>query len=219
MTKLRADAARNRRLLIDAASAEFAAHGLEVSVAQIAHRAGIGKGTVFRHFPTKERLMAAIFSDQLEQLADTGTALLEAPDPWRALREFMTAGAELQADDRSFCQAVASASRADPEVRAAMARLIGAAEALAARARAAGAIREDVSGQDVVLLLGGAVQAAAPLAGVSPGLWRRYLHLAFDALTPAAAHPLPVPSPTAADFTAAAEATGAPSGGGAPRPA
>ncbi|MBT2228496.1 helix-turn-helix domain-containing protein [Nonomuraea sp. NEAU-A123] len=73
---MRADAMRNRRLLLDAAAAEFAEHGMDVSVAQIAVRAGIGKGTVFRHFATKEQLITAIFADQLDDLAAIGEALL-----------------------------------------------------------------------------------------------------------------------------------------------
>ncbi|MEU6714268.1 helix-turn-helix domain-containing protein [Nonomuraea sp. NPDC046802] len=76
MSKMRADAVRNRRLLLDAAAAELAEHGTEVSIARIAARAGIGKGTVFRHFATKEQLVAAIFSDRLDGLTAKGEALL-----------------------------------------------------------------------------------------------------------------------------------------------
>ncbi|MER6945675.1 helix-turn-helix domain-containing protein [Nonomuraea sp. NPDC000554] len=202
---LRADAARNRRLLLDAAEAELAEHGLDVSIARIAARAGIGKGTVFRHFATKDQLVAAIFTDQLDGLAATGAALLEAAEPGVALLEFMTAGVELQAGGQSVCQLAASISRTDPAVRAAVGRLADVAEALTARARAAGAVREDVTGHDIVLLLAAASQAAVPLGDVVPGLWRRYLGLIFDGLRPEAAHPLPVPAPTNAQLTAAAQ--------------
>lgn len=77
---MRADAMRNRRLLLDAAAAEFAEHGMDASVAQIAVRAGIGKGTVFRHFATKEQLVTAIFADKLDSLAATGEALLRGAE-------------------------------------------------------------------------------------------------------------------------------------------
>src|SRR6478752_4137374 len=97
----RADAARNRRLLIDAAFEELAEHGLDVSVARIAARAGVAKGTVFNHFSSKEELISAIFCEQLDALAATGEALLEHPDPQSALLQFVTTGAELQANDRS----------------------------------------------------------------------------------------------------------------------
>ncbi|MFI6601985.1 TetR/AcrR family transcriptional regulator [Nonomuraea sp. NPDC050536] len=197
---IRADAARNRRLLLDAAAAEFAENGMDVSIARIAARAGVGKGTVFRHFDSKEQLVAAIFCDQLDGLAATGKGLLEAEDPGAALLAFMTAGVELTAADRSFCQVTAEMSRSDPAIRAASDRLAGVAESLADRARRAGVVRPDVTGHDIVLLLGAASQAALPVGDAVPGLWRRYLAMIFDGLRPEAAHPLPVPPPTSRDF-------------------
>ncbi|WP_214326155.1 TetR/AcrR family transcriptional regulator [Nonomuraea sediminis] len=197
---IRADAARNRRLLLDAAAAEFAENGMDVSIARIAARAGVGKGTVFRHFDSKEQLVTAIFCDQLDGLAATGTGLLEAEDPGAALLAFMTAGVELTAADRSFCQVTAEMSRSDPAVRAASDRLAGVAESLADRARRAGVVRPDVTGHDIVLLLGAAAQAALPVGDAVPGLWRRYLAMIFDGLRAEAAHPLPVPPPTSRDF-------------------
>jgi AcrR family transcriptional regulator len=196
MGNMRADAVRNRRLLLDAAAAEFAEHGTGVSIAQIAMRAGIGKGTVFRHFATKEQLLAAIFGDQLDGLAAKGETLLESAEPGAALLAFMAGGVELQASDRSFCAAVTADTRTDPHVRAAGDRLVAAADALTARAARAGAIRDDVTGYDVVLLINAVSQATAPLGDAVPGLWRRYLSMVFDGLRPEAAHPLPVPAPT-----------------------
>jgi AcrR family transcriptional regulator len=199
----RADAARNRRLLIDAAAAELSEHGLDVSIARIAARAGVAKGTVFNHFSSKEELVSAIFCEQLVALAATGETLLENADPRSALLQFMTAGVELTANDRSFCEAATATSRADPVIRAASDRLAQVAEALTARARRAGVVRADITGHDIVLLFSAATQTAAPLAAVRPGLWRRYLHLIFDGLRPEAAHELPVTAPTSQDFTTA----------------
>lgn len=208
---MRADAARNRRLLLDAAAAEFAEHGTEVSIARIAARAGIGKGTVFRHFATKEQLLLAIFSDQLDALTARGEALLDhldagdtalgegvdggRPDWGAALLEFMAAAVELQLSDRSFCQAITVTTRQDPVVRAAGDRLVAVAEALTARARQDGSVRGDVTGPDIVLLINAVTQATVPLGDAAPGLWRRYLSMIFDGLRPEAAHPLPVPAP------------------------
>jgi AcrR family transcriptional regulator len=204
----RADAARNRRSLLDAASAEFAAHGLDVSIARIAARAGVAKGTVFNHFPTKEDLIAEIFGDRVAGLVVLGEDLRDAVDPGLALLRFMTAGIELHANDRSFCEAAASISRADPRVRNASESLAQVAEDLTARARRAGAIRTDVTGRDIVLLFNAAAQAAAPLGDTVPDLWRRYLHLIFDGLRPEAAHQLPVAAPTAENFSTAARNAG-----------
>jgi AcrR family transcriptional regulator len=200
----RADAARNRSLVIDAAAAELAEHGLDVSMARIAARAGVAKGTVFNHFSTKEELVAAILCEHLGALAATGETLLEHTDPRSALLQFMTAGAELQASDRSFCEAATVISRAHPAIRATSDRLAHVAEALTARARQAGVIRTDVTGHDIVLLLNAPTHIAAPIVTARPDLWRRYLHLILDGLRPEAAHDLPVAAPTNQDFTTAA---------------
>ncbi|MFE0426448.1 TetR/AcrR family transcriptional regulator [Streptomyces sp. NPDC058953] len=197
----RADAVRNRRLLMDAATAEFAENGMDVSITRIAARAGVGKGTVFRHFDTKEQLLAEIFSDRLDELVAAGERLAAADDPGAALLEFMTIGTEIQARDRSFCQAAAVLSRCEPTVRTSRERLADVAGTLVTRAQHAGAIRDDVTGLDIVLLLSAASQAVLSLGDETPGLWRRYLSMIFDSLTPGAARPLPVPSPTRAQFT------------------
>jgi hypothetical protein len=89
-------------------------------------------------------------------------------------------------------------------VRAAGDRLAEVAEALTARARESGAVRADVTGRDIVLLLNAPTQIAAPLAAKRPDLWRRYLHLILDGLRPEAAHELPGRAPSDEDFTAAA---------------
>jgi AcrR family transcriptional regulator len=200
----RADATRNRHELVRAAAAELSEHGLDVSIARIAARAGVAKGTVFNHFPSKEDLVAAIFSDQLHTLAAQGEALLDHNDPREAVGELMTKAAELQASDRSFCEAASATSRSHPAVRAAADRLAEVAEALTARARQAKAIRADITGHDIVLLLNAPASIAAPVAAARPDLWRRYLHLILDGLRPEATHELPVTAPTSQDFTAAA---------------
>ncbi|WP_261556362.1 TetR/AcrR family transcriptional regulator [Frankia tisae] len=194
--RLRADAARNRRLLLDTAAATFAEYGTEVSIAEIARRAGLGKGTVFRHFANKDELIAAIVCDQLDRLSAAGTALLDAVDPTSALLEFMTLGVEVQSRDRSVCEAGVSIGVGDPGIQAATDRLFGTAEALTERARRQGGIRDDVTGQDVILLLRGAYQAAAPLARTVPELWRRYLAVIADGLLSTTAAPLPRPAST-----------------------
>ena len=193
--QLRADAARNRKLLLDAAAAAFAEQGTGVSIAEIAQRAGMGKGTVFRHFPTKEDLLAAIVCAQLDDLSAAGAALLDAADPTAALTEFMRLGTELQARDRSVCQAAIGVIHDDGQLQAAADRLTRTAEALTERAQRHGGIRNDITGQDIILLLRGAYQAAAPLAQAAPELWRRYLAVIIDGLRPAAAQPLPGPVP------------------------
>ncbi|WP_197356530.1 TetR/AcrR family transcriptional regulator, partial [Streptomyces clavuligerus] len=187
----RADAVRNRSLLIDAAAAEFAEHGMDVSITRIAQRAGIGKGTVFRHFDTKEQLLAEIFSDRLEELVMTGLRLSLSADPEAALAAFMRAGVELQARDRSFCQAATALSPSEASVRASRERLAEVADILVTRAQRTGTVRDDVTGVDIVLLQTAASQAVLSIADGSPELWDRYLGVILDGLRPAAARALP----------------------------
>ncbi|MFD9006679.1 TetR/AcrR family transcriptional regulator [Streptomyces sp. NPDC059582] len=192
----RADMVRNRHLLLAAATAAFAECGVDVSMGEIAQRAGVAKGTVFRHFATKDDLLAAIMLQLLDRLIGAADRLLEADDAGEALREFMTTGVESLAADRAFCEVIGRPSLQHAEVRDAIDRLCEVVEALTDRARESGAIRSDITGTDIVLLLGGIHQTAAPLLPAQPQAWRRYLELAFDGLCSADARELPYPPPT-----------------------
>jgi AcrR family transcriptional regulator len=186
---------RNRGLLIEAARTAFAERGVDVSIGEIAQRAGVAKGTVFRHFATKEDLLAAIMLDLLGRLIATADGLRDADDAGEALRELMTDGVEALAADQAFCDVVGRPSLQNAEVRAAIDHFATSVEALTARARHQGAIRDDVTGTDIVLLLGGIHQTAAPVLDAHPDAWRRYLALVFDGLSPVNAKPLPHPLP------------------------
>lgn len=190
---LRADAARNRELLLAAAADEFAERGLDASVADIAHRAGVGKGTVFRHFATKDDLIAAIVLDRIDALNAAGERLLEAADPGAALLEFLTVAAhQRQQRDLSFLQ---GASELNPEVTRVHAQMFQTVDALVDRARDHGAIRADVTGTDVILLMCAPNYVTSYVKDASPDLWQRYLAIIFDGLRPQGAHPLPQPPP------------------------
>ena len=190
---LRADAARNRASLLAAAAEEFAERGPEASVADIARLAGVGKGTVFRHFASKDELLAAIVLDRVERLTAAGDRLLGAGDPGAALLEFLTLAAEQRQQlDLSFLQ---DAGEVSPATTAAQARLVGTLDALVERARGHGAVRADITGTDVFLLMCAPNYVAGYAPGAPPGLWRRYLGIIFDGLRPEGAHPLPQPPP------------------------
>jgi AcrR family transcriptional regulator len=190
---LRADAARNRRLLLAAAADEFAERGLDASVADIARRAGVGKGTVFRHFATKDDLLAAIVLDRIDALDAAGEELLGAADPGAALLEFLTLAAhQRQQRDLSFLH---SATESNAEVGRLQAQLVQTVDALVDRARAHGAVRADVTGTDVFLLMCAPNHVTSYVPDASPDLWRRYLAIIFDGLRPDGAHPLPHPPP------------------------
>lgn len=190
---LRSDAARNRELLLAAAEEEFAERGLSASVADIARRAGIAKSTVFRHFATKEDLIAAIVIEHLETLTAVAEQLADAPDPGAALLEFLTVAAEKrQQRDLTFLHSVPEEDRRVTEIRDGLCASIG---ELVDRARDAGAIRSDVTAADVFLLLCAPVHVAENLADPPPDLWQRYLRIIFDGLRPEGASPLPQPAP------------------------
>lgn len=189
----RSDSVRNRQVLLSVAAQAFAEQGTEVTVAEIAQRAGIAKGTVFRHFPAKEDLIAAIMGEIIDDLVATALGLSHAADPAAALLEFMAHGVERLAGNRGLCEVVGRPSLQQAGVRAGIDHLCEVVEALADRARRRGAVREDITGADVVLLLAGVHQTAAPVAQAQPQLWRRYLALVFDGIRARDAEPLPFP--------------------------
>jgi AcrR family transcriptional regulator len=188
---LRADAARNRTLLLAAAAEEFASYGIEASIADIARRAGIGKGTVFRHFATKDELLAAVVLDRVDELAGLARRLYLSDDAGAALFEFLTVAAEKQHQlDFSFLR---EAGSVNDLLREARERLFAAVIALVTRAQTAGAVRPDISGLDVILLMCAPNYVAGYVPDASPELWRRYLGIIFDGLRPEGARPLPPP--------------------------
>ncbi|MEW2572625.1 helix-turn-helix domain-containing protein [Streptomyces sp. NPDC047070] len=189
----RADMVRNRRLLLTAAAEAFAEGGVDVSMGEIAQRAGVAKGTVFRHFPSKDDLLAAITLQLVDRLTVAADRLRTADDPVTALRAFMTSGVEVLAADRAFCEVIGRPSMQHAEVRGGIDRLCGVVEVLTGRAKEQGAVRADVTGTDIVLLLGGIHQTALPLLEQDPQAWRRYLALAFDGLCSTGAAVLPHP--------------------------
>lgn len=191
---LRADAARNRELLLAAAEDEFAEHGLSASVADIARRAGVAKGTVFRHFDTKDDLIASIVVGHLETLVAVARGLADAADPGVALLEFLTVAADQRRrHDLTFLQ---SASAGDARVTAVGDDVHSSLGVLVDRARDAGAIRADVTGTDVFLLMCAPVHVVENLSDPAPDLWQRYLGIIFDGLRPEGASPLPQPAPS-----------------------
>jgi AcrR family transcriptional regulator len=188
---LRADAERNRRRVLDAAQALFRERGLDVGVAEIAQRAGVGRGTLFRNFPTKQDLIAAIVIDRMAEATEYGRQLLDAPDAGEALFGFLEEVAGRQQLDRCLFDAVQDAFLANQEIRAAHAEIVGGLEDLLTRAKEAGAVRTDVGAMDVLMLLKGVCEAATAFAGSDPSIVARQLDLVRAAISAGPAqHPL-----------------------------
>lgn len=199
--RLRADAERNHRKLLDAAIEVFAERGLDASVAEIARCAGVGQGTAFRHFPTKEHLVAAVTLDAMDRLLATAVALRDEEDAVEALRTFLRTGAEMQSRSRGLKEAVASAGMLDDEIVARCHdQLLDNAAVLLSRAQEQGGIRDDIRAEDIPSIICAISFAAASLGTPRPDLWERYFDIVFDGLRSDAAHPLRVPPPTRGDL-------------------
>jgi AcrR family transcriptional regulator len=180
---LRADARRNRERILETARTAFAAEGLAVPLDEIARRAGVGPGTVHRHFPTKEALFEAVVREHLEQLTLDARAALADPDAGPAFFAFlagMTAEADTKQDLTEAITAAGSPMGAEAEELAAQLReLFG---ALLARAQQSGAVRDDVDAADVQAIVVAALTAGRRRsANDRPG---RLAEVVFDCLLP-----------------------------------
>jgi AcrR family transcriptional regulator len=176
-TQLRADAQRNLERVLDAAAELFAERGCDVSVDEIARRAGVGHATVFRRFPTKDDLIAAVVSKEIAELGDFLRAALEEDDAGEAFRGFVWHAGELHARNRGLYEGLRRCS-VGSEMGATKAELDGLVEQLVKRAQKAGALRRDISAEDVTALVGSAIKEAPP------ELWRRYVEVVLDGLRP-----------------------------------
>ena len=163
---LRADAQRNRARILEAAEVVFAAEGIEVPVDTIAEKAGVGVGTLYRHFPTKEKLCEAILLERLSSLTLDARALADASDPAAAFFGFLSHVVEEGAAKRDLLVAVMGAGLAidlaAAEVKDELREAVG---VLVQRAQAVGAVRPDVTAEMVVALVGATCQAAAHSVG------------------------------------------------------
>ena len=148
MSTLRADAQRNLDRLLEAASACFAERGADVSVDEIARRAGVGHGTVFRRFPSKDALLAACVLQRVRTLTAAADAALAEPDPGEAFAGFFRLAAETYGRDRALVDGL-GASLESEEVNA----FVAAVARLAERAQEAGALRADLDARDLLALV------------------------------------------------------------------
>jgi AcrR family transcriptional regulator len=198
---LRADAQRNRRRLLDAATEMFCERGLEVGVGEIAQRAGVGRATLFRNFPSKEHLIAAIVVERMDEAIARGHALLEHEDAGAALFALIDEMVGRQQADRALFDAIADTWLANAEIRAAHHELIGVLESLLIRAQQAGAVRADIGAVDVLMLVKGACEASRSFLPVDAKLALRQLDLVRAAIsTPGAEQRLRGRRPTIDDL-------------------
>jgi AcrR family transcriptional regulator len=154
--KPRADAVRNRERVLEAAKSVFSAGGADASLEAVAQRAGVGIGTLYRHFPTREALYEAVYRREVQQLGELAEALKNEADPVGALRRWLRSNVEFVATKKGMSAALALAAHGSSELHAyTFDRLTRSVGALLNRAVAAGEIRSDVGPEDLLRALVG----------------------------------------------------------------
>jgi AcrR family transcriptional regulator len=189
---LRADARRNREAVIAAAKRLFADQGLDAQMPDVAKAAKVGVGTVYRHFPTKDELIAALAAERFERLAEKARECIDADDPWEALCDFIRFSAQIQADDRGLCEVMGSR----PEVMDASAVAVGLDELcdkLVKRAQLSGDLRKDLEWEDIPMIACGVGRMTQVEMGPGTGRWPRLVEIILDGLRAPGSSRLPKP--------------------------
>lgn len=194
--ELRADAQRNLARVLEAAREVFAEHGFDAPLTLIAERAGVGNGTIFRRFPTKDDLLVALITQRGESLLAAADEGLRSDSPGAALRKFIEVAAAQQIGDRGYCDSIGTHLFARDDLRALFDTVRTRVATLLERATEAGEVRDDLVAADILFVLHGVARTGLMLEDTAPGAWRRYLGLALDGLRPEAATPLPRKAPT-----------------------
>jgi AcrR family transcriptional regulator len=178
---LRADARRNREAVLAAAAAAFSAEGVEAPLEDIARKAGVGVGTLYRHFPTREALVFGVYAREVEHLAASGPQLAADLEPAVALREWMRRFVHYAATKRGLIGMLRTMMADDTDLfEQTKAQIRVAADDLLKNASAAGQIRDDITAEDLVRSMGGICMAGGP--GAQPECAGRLVDLVFDGL-------------------------------------
>jgi AcrR family transcriptional regulator len=203
---LRADAQRNRDRIIAAAVEVFAERGLEASTAEIAQRAGVGEATLFRRFPSKDDLIIAIVETQMGAAVAVAKDCLADDDAGAGLERFVTWMVERSVADRGVMDAAKDSCMMRDELEPMRRNMLTAMSALVKRAQEAGAVRDDLTGQDLGILAHSvAASAELPFPGVRKDIWKRYLGLILDGMRPDGATKLRPGAPSKRAFETPAD--------------
>jgi AcrR family transcriptional regulator len=190
---LRKDAARNRERVLAAAGEVFAERGLDVTLDDIAHHAGVGVGTVYRRFKDKEQLIDALFEQRIAAIATTAEEALQLDDPWLALEGFLVSTLEQQSRDCGLREIVFAGKYGRERVAHARERMEPLVLELVDRAHASGQLRGDVVVEDIRIIQKMLAGVMDMTRGVSDEAWRRYLTLILDGLRPRRDGPTALP--------------------------
>jgi AcrR family transcriptional regulator len=188
--KLRSDARRNRERLVASARQLLMSEGADVSVEEITRRAGLGMGTLYRHFATKDELIDAVLEDAFAGLVDAAERAGAADDAWEGFCGFLEQALSLHAANRGLKDALshrehgARRDRMRARIRPVVRRLIE-------RAQQQGTLRADFTPEDLPLVFWTAGRVIETTEPIAPGYWRRYLALLLDGLRAESSRPLP----------------------------
>jgi AcrR family transcriptional regulator len=199
---LRADAERNRRQLVESARVVFAERGLDAPLDEIARRAGVGNATLYRRFPSRCQLVAAVFVDTVREIVNAAERALADPDPWAGFTGHVRFLCEQQAGNRALADLLTATVSGVAELDGLRDRAYADLVTLIDRARASGDLRADFGHEDVVLLLMANAGLLERTATAAPAAWRRHLSYLLDGLRASAATPS-APSPAESEVVRA----------------
>ena len=176
---MRADARRNRERVLAAAGEAFSTYGGEAQMDDVARAAGVGVGTVYRHFPTKEALVAELVRRRFETFVGHAREALDEPDPWEAFAGLLRRNAELMARDAAVREAISRTPGSLSAAAREREELLELARRIAERAQQAGVLRQDFSAEDIPMIMCGLSSTMSARSGFD---WRRHLELILDGL-------------------------------------
>ncbi|WP_063039637.1 TetR/AcrR family transcriptional regulator [Nocardia grenadensis] len=180
--RLRADAARNQQRIVEAARELFADRGLEITLDDVAERAGVGVGTVYRRFANKKELIAEVFEHSLGAFADHAEGALRDPDPWLGLVQFVEYACRHLAANRGFSEVILELDLDTERFHGLRDRIKPAVAAIVARAREAGVLQPDIEPSDlfaIIHMVDGLAEFAKP---INPDIWRRYMAITLNGI-------------------------------------
>jgi AcrR family transcriptional regulator len=189
---LRADAKRNRARILAAAGELFADRGVDASLEEVAARAEVGIGTLYRHFGDRDGLIDALFEERIEETAAVAERALEIEDPWEGFEFFLREASARQVADRGLRDAVLSPGRGGDRAARARGRIAPLAARILERARADGRLREDLEAFDIPMLQQMLGAVADLTRQVEPELWQRFLGILLDGLRASREAPTPL---------------------------
>jgi AcrR family transcriptional regulator len=199
---LRRDAAENRERIISAARDVFAEKGLRASIEEVARRAGVGIGTLYRRFPTRPELITCAFAAKMQDYADATEEALGFDDPWQGFCWYVERLCEMQAGDHGFTDVLTMTFPSSAEFEAVRDRTFVRFRVLTRRAKRSGGLRPDFSTEDLPLILMANAGVVSGSHAAAPDAWRRVVRLILQGLEAPPRGPLPKP-PTPAEVMTA----------------